>query len=211
MAIVKQELELSQQENVKNLRAYESSLELNKKHAAQMDQVTNENDGLKAQVDKLQKSINIYEAVEKVEEGIEDSVAVNCTKINFYSQEKDADLATLNQEIAALKKQLKEVNRLHSGLERRLLKCQDDLEHAKKNLGNSQDSERQQRAVNHQQKNFFEDQIKTLSRQRTGLLSAYKKQLLLLDNLKRQNLCLEQSKLLQLAEKDFMKVLDWNN
>lgn len=126
-------------------------------------------------------------------------------------QEKDADLATLNKEICALKKQSKEVTRLHNSLDKRFLKCQDDLEHVKKNLSNSQECERQQRAVNHQQKNFFEDQIKILSKQRTGLLSAYKKQLLLLDNLKRQNLCLEQSKLLQLAEKDFMKVLDWNN
>lgn len=128
-----------------------------------------------------------------------------------YSQEKDADFAALNREMNALKKQLKEVNRLHNNLEKRFLKCQDDLEHTKKNLNNSQDCERQQRALNHQQKNFFEDQMKTLSKQRTGLISAYKKQLLLLDNLKRQNLCLEQSKLLQVAEKDFVKVLDWNN
>lgn len=126
-------------------------------------------------------------------------------------QEKDVDLATLNKEICALKKQSKEATRLHNSLDKRFLKCQDDLEHVKKNLNNSQECERQQRAVNHQQKNFFEDQIKILSKQRTGLLSAYKKQLFLLDNLKRQNLCLEQSKLLQLAEKDFMKVLDWNN
>lgn len=120
-------------------------------------------------------------------------------------------MTTLKKEITALKTQLKEVSRLHNSLDKRFLKLQDDLEHAKKNLNNSQESERQQRAVNHQQKNFFEDQIKNLSKQRTGLISAYKKQLLLLDNLKRQNLCLEQSKLLQLAEKDFMKVLDWNN
>lgn len=110
-----------------------------------------------------------------------------------------------------LKRQLKEVNRLHNVLDKRFLKSQDDLEHLKKNLTASQECERQQRAVNQQQKNFFEYQIKILSKQRTGLISAYKKQLLLLDNLKRQNLCLEQSKLLQLAEKDFMKILDWNN
>lgn len=66
MAILKQELELSQQENVKNIRACESSMELNKKHATQMDQLTNENEALKSQVDKLQKGNNIYETVVKV-------------------------------------------------------------------------------------------------------------------------------------------------
>lgn len=129
----------------------------------------------------------------------------------IFSQEKEIDIATLNKESVALKKQLKETNRLHSTLDKRFQKSQDDLEHLKKNLANAQDAERQQRAVNLQQKNFFEDQIKILSKQRSGLISAYKRQLLLLDNLKRQNLCLEQSKLLQFAEKDFMKILDWNS
>ncbi|KAG4067777.1 hypothetical protein HA402_005549 [Bradysia odoriphaga] len=190
VAILKQELEQCQQENVKNIRAYEGSVESNKKLATQIDQLTNENACLKAQVEKLQSSNNTLEAVMK---------------------QKDADLATLNKEIVVLKKQNKEVNRLHSVLDKRFLKCQEDLEHLKKNLVLSQDCERQQLAVNQQQKKFFEDQIKVMSKQRTGLISAYKKQLLLLDNLKRQNLCLEQSKLLQLAEKDFMKILDWNN
>ncbi|XP_037043655.1 uncharacterized protein LOC119079703 [Bradysia coprophila] len=190
VAILKQELEQSQQENVKNIRAYEGSVESSKKFAAQIDQLTNENTSLKTQVEKLQNWNNTLEAVMK---------------------EKDVDLATLNKEIVVLKKQNKEVNRLHSVLDKRFLKCQEDLEHLKKNLVLSQDCERQQRAVNQQQKNFFEDQIKVMSKQRTGLISAYKKQLLLLDNLKRQNLCLEQSKLLQLAEKDFMKILDWNS
>ncbi|KAJ6641329.1 Testis-expressed protein 9, partial [Pseudolycoriella hygida] len=189
VAILKQELEVSQQENVKNIRAYDASVESNKRSIAQIEMLSIENDSMKIQIDKLQKSLATHEAVAK---------------------EKDTDLATLHKEIAALKKQVKETNRLHNNLDKRFLKCQDDLEHMKKNLSHSQECERQQRAVNHQQKNFFEDQIKVLSKQRAGLISAYKKQLLLLDNLKRQNLCLEQSKLLQIAEKDFMKVLDWN-
>lgn len=135
----------------------------------------------------------------------------NLIEPNRYFQEKDADLASLNKEMSMLKKELKEVNRLHSVLEKRFVKSQDDLEHAKKNVTNSQECERQLRAVNHQQRNFFEEQIKILSKQRAGLISAYKKQLLLLDNFKRQNLCLEQAKLLQIAEKDFLKILDWNS
>lgn len=53
-------------------------------------------------------------------------------------------------------------------------------------------------------------QIKELRKQRVELITAYKKQLLLIDNLKRQNLCLEQSKLIDFAEKEFIKILDWN-
>ena len=57
---------------------------------------------------------------------------------------------------------------------------------------------------------MYEKQIKQLRRHRFDLLAAYKKQLLLLDNLKRQVTCLEQSKLIDFAEKEFTKILDWN-
>lgn len=66
VAILKQELELSQQENVKNVRAYEGCVESNKKNVAQMTLMSNENEALKVQVDKLQKASNIYETVIKV-------------------------------------------------------------------------------------------------------------------------------------------------
>lgn len=66
VAILKQELELSQQENVKNIRAYEGSVESNKKIVAQMDLVNNENEALKIQVDKLQTTNKIYETDVKV-------------------------------------------------------------------------------------------------------------------------------------------------
>lgn len=66
MAILKQELELSQQENVKNLHAYESSVELNKKHVSQVDLVTKENEALKSQIEKLQKANDTYEFIVKV-------------------------------------------------------------------------------------------------------------------------------------------------
>lgn len=58
---------------------------------------------------------------------------------------------------------------------------------------------------------ILEKQIKMLRKQRIDLITAYKKQLMLIDNLKRQNLCLEQAKLIDLAEKEFIKILDWHN
>lgn len=66
VAILKQELEQSHQENVKSLRAYEGCVESNKKIAAQMDQLVNENASLKAQVEKLQSTNNTLETVMKV-------------------------------------------------------------------------------------------------------------------------------------------------
>lgn len=58
------------------------------------------------------------------------------------------------------------------------------------------------------EKKFFEDQIELLNKQRIELVHAFKKQLLLIDNLKRQNICLEKAKLLEFVESDFVKMLN---
>jgi len=52
-----------------------------------------------------------------------------------------------------------------------------------------------------------DSRIRALKRQRADLLNAYKKQLYLLDNLKRQTTCLEQSAAIGFGEKEFNKVL----
>lgn len=96
-------------------------------------------------------------------------------------------------------------------LEKRFQKVQDDFEAARQNLVAAKHSEKDIRDRSLNEKTFFEDQLKVLAKQRTALVNAYKKQLMLLDNLKRQNVCLEQAKLIEFAEKDFVKMLDFNS
>jgi hypothetical protein len=56
----------------------------------------------------------------------------------------------------------------------------------------------------------YEEKIKKLRKSRMDLLKAYKQQIILIDNLQRQNICLQKAKVLEIAEKEFLKVLDWN-
>lgn len=56
----------------------------------------------------------------------------------------------------------------------------------------------------------YEEKIRKLRKGRMDLLKAYKQQIILIDNLRRQNVCLEKAKALEIAEKEFLKVLDWN-
>jgi hypothetical protein len=52
---------------------------------------------------------------------------------------------------------------------------------------------------------------KLLERQKADLIAAFKKQLRLIDVLKRQNAHLEAAKLLSFIEEEFVKALDWTS
>lgn len=56
----------------------------------------------------------------------------------------------------------------------------------------------------------YEEKIRRLKKSRLDLMKAYKQQIILIDNLRRQNVCLEKVKALEITEKEFLKVLDWN-
>jgi hypothetical protein len=70
------------------------------------------------------------------------------------------------------------------------------------------------RDSNRQEQSTMEEQIKGLRKQRIDMLQAYKKQLILIDKLKRQKLNSnndsddDEMKLMRSAEKEFIKFLD---
>lgn len=106
-------------------------------------------------------------------------------------------------------KEMKKIAHDNCMFEKRLYAAQADVEHLQKNA--KIDKEREKEILDSQKKerNLFNAQIKQLSQQRQELIGAYKNQLLLLDNLKRQNMCLEQGKLIQAVERDFIKMLNY--
>lgn len=125
-------------------------------------------------------------------------------------QEKDIIHTSLRHDLDETKTKLKTVTQSVGILENRLFKSQEDLEYLRKNFHSAKDAEKCIQLQLQQERQFFENQIKMMQKQRMDLIAAYKKQLLLIDNLKRQNTCLEHAKLLQIGEKEFAKILDGN-
>lgn len=139
-----------------------------------------------------------------------ENIKILIYKSTKFAQGKDHDLEQSRRKLEESSKEISQQSRANTLLEKRLAKITEDLDCVKSNLSTTKTTHADQQAAQKQQLGFAEKQLKLLGQQRNGLVAAYKRQLLLLDNLKRQNMCLQQAQLLEFVEQDFMKVLDWN-
>lgn len=189
VAILQEELETSSMESAKKSDELHKTYEKLKKLETQRDQALSKNANLS---DQLQKMEQKFEALEK------------------QLKERDIEMISNNKELENLKRELKVTKQANTNLEKRLFRTNEELENMKNTVSAFKDSERELKDASRAEKDSQEKQIKSLKKQRSDLLEAYKKQLYLIDNLRRQNICLEQSKLLKFGEKELSKVLDWN-
>lgn len=120
-------------------------------------------------------------------------------------------MQSLRKECTELNSKWKQANQSISALEMRLFKSQEDLECVRKNYHVMKVAEKDVQTTLQQERKFYENRLKTERKEYNDLIAAYKKQMLLVDNLKRQNALLEQAKLVQITEQEFMRCLDWPN
>lgn len=119
------------------------------------------------------------------------------------------DLNQTKRELAAAQKSLKVAESEHKGREIRLSRALKEVERYKKSVASRVSEKRQDDEEVRREKDKLSAQIKSLERQRAELLAAFKKQLKLIDILKRQKVHAEAAKLLQFTEEEFMKVIEW--
>lgn len=117
---------------------------------------------------------------------------------------------TQRKECDDLKSKLKMSHQTNATLEMRLNKCLDDLECLRKNFRTAKCAEKDLQLSLQHERAFYENQLKINQKQRNDLITALKKHMLLIGNLKQQNACLTQAKCIQLSEMEFLKILDWN-
>lgn len=141
------------------------------------------------QLDKLRKQID--ELTQKLTQ----------SEIQFQNIKKESDSS---------KKELKKQQQDEAQAEIRVNRLLEENEKYKQQLHKIQT---QSKDVNEQDKKRVEQlQIdnKRLEKQKHELIQAFKKQLKLIDILKKQKMHLEASKMLQFSEEEFLKALEWN-
>jgi len=131
------------------------------------------------------------------------------TRDRGKEDELSRELATLRGEAAAAARSAKQAESIVRATEVRLTRALEDNKRYKELLKNAKAGSGEELAHLRQTNAAQANQIKALERQRTELLAALKKQIRLIDILRRQKVHIEAAKALSFTEEEFMSALDW--
>ncbi|XP_026233403.1 testis-expressed protein 9 isoform X2 [Anabas testudineus] len=151
---------------------------------------------------RLQKTTNIQQThIEKYRALAEES-AKKCDGLQLQ-------VSGLYKEIENLNRSQKQAAAVHSTVEVRLNRALEEAERLKTQLNKTKQTNKDKISEEHQSKENLLAENKMLKKQKAELIVGFKKQLKLIDILKRQKMHFEAAKLLSFTEDEFMKALDW--
>ncbi|XP_056268571.1 testis-expressed protein 9 isoform X2 [Pseudoliparis swirei] len=137
-------------------------------------------------------------------------------KHRALAEESDKKCDGLQLQVSALHKEIEHLNRshkqaaaVHSTVEVRLNRALEEGERFKAQLNKMTQTNKDKITEEHQSKENLLAENKMLKKQKSELVVGFKKQLKLIDILKRQKMHFEAAKLLSFTEDEFMKALDW--
>uniref|UniRef100_A0A8C6Y4S9 Testis expressed 9 n=1 Tax=Naja naja TaxID=35670 RepID=A0A8C6Y4S9_NAJNA len=144
--------------------------------------------------------------------GAEAQIRFLKAKLRVMQEELDAiGQECSKKELENLKRAQKQAAATQSTTDIRLNRALEEAEKYKMELNKLKQSNKD--VVNQEHKKLEELKIenKRLEKQKEELVAGFKKQLKLIDILKRQKMHIESAKMLSFTEEEFMKALDWGN
>ncbi|XP_051557410.1 testis-expressed protein 9-like [Myxocyprinus asiaticus] len=120
-------------------------------------------------------------------------------------------VAVLHKELEGMKRAHKQAASTHSATEVRLNRALEEVEKTKAQLNKLKQSSKDSTCQEQQRIESLQAENRKLERQKAELITGFKKQLKLIDILKRQKMHFEAAKMLSFTEEEFMKALDWGN
>ncbi|XP_031425081.1 testis-expressed protein 9 isoform X2 [Clupea harengus] len=118
-------------------------------------------------------------------------------------------VTSLQKEIDGLKRADKQAANSHSATEVRLNRALEEAEKYKMQLNKIKQTTKDTAHQEHQIMEALQAENKKLEKQKAELIVGFKKQIKLIDLLKRQKMHFEAAKMLSFTEEEFMKALDW--
>ncbi|KAK1160727.1 testis-expressed protein 9 isoform X4 [Acipenser oxyrinchus oxyrinchus] len=133
-------------------------------------------------------------------------------KLRVMQEEVNRLAHEINKKIfysSRLKRVQKQTVTNHSTTEVRLNRAAEEAERYKMELNKMKQSSKDSASLEHQKIEQLKAENKKLEKQKTELMTGFKKQLKLIDILKRQKMHIEAAKMLSFTEEEFMKALEW--
>ncbi|KAM4593252.1 testis-expressed protein 9 [Odontesthes bonariensis] len=151
---------------------------------------------------KLQKTTSIQQTQIEKHRALAEESAKRCEGLQLQ-------VSALHKEIENLNRSQKQAAAVHSTAEVRLNRALEEVERLKTQLNKMEQINKDKKSEEHQSQENVLAENKMLKKQKTELIVGFKKQLKLIDILKRQKMHYEAAKLLSFTEDEFMKALDW--
>ena len=138
-----------------------------------------------------------------------DKTAASLQSLKDENEALKLQVADLTRSLASSAKVNRAAEAEHSGREVRLSRALEECDKYKETLAKATAEARAVGQGGKKENDKLVSQIKSLERQRSELLTAFKKQMKLIEVLKKQKVHVEAAKLLSFTEEEFVKVLDW--
>ncbi|KAL4613360.1 testis-expressed sequence 9 protein isoform X1 [Arapaima gigas] len=168
-----------------------------------------ENDSLTAKIKQVEEERNRLQRTSSIQQ-------TQMEKQKALTEDSSRKCDGLQQEVGALKKEIEGLKRAqkqaassHSATEVRLNRALEEAERCRTELSKIRQSSKDAVTLEHQKMELLQAENKKLEKQKAELIAGFKKQLKLIDVLKRQKMHFEAAKMLSFTEEEFMKALDW--
>lgn len=123
----------------------------------------------------------------------------------------EMQLTATRKELDQLKRNQKQQTTAQSATEVRLNRALEEIEKYKEQLSRSKTSSRETTEQEKRRVDQLLSENKRLEKQKNELMAGFKKQLKLIDILKRQKMHVEAAKMLAFSEEEFVKALEWGS
>ncbi|KAJ8035559.1 Testis-expressed protein 9 [Holothuria leucospilota] len=123
----------------------------------------------------------------------------------------ESQLTGLRKEMESIKRTQKASASTHSATEVRLNRALEEIEKYKSQLQRAKLSSRESSDSDKRRNEQLQAENRRLEKQKNELMAGFKKQLKLIDVLKRQKMHIEAAKMLSFTEEEFVKALEWGS
>ncbi|KAB5525832.1 hypothetical protein PHYPO_G00144730 [Pangasianodon hypophthalmus] len=118
-------------------------------------------------------------------------------------------VTALQKEVEGMKRAQKQASSSHNATEVRLNRALEEAERSKAELNKLKQSSKDSANQEQQRIEALQAENKKLEKQKAELIAGFKKQLKLIDILKRQKMHFEAARMMSFTEEEFTKALDW--